>query len=300
MIKSALVVHSPTRVKSCNALRLCFVSSGLFLFAVATFFLATFLPANNAHAGSALTGTVTLDVQYVCHDGGNRGFSPKIFLTKHSGTQVRGEPPGTQWTSRSKAYYDPTECYDLSTGFSRGDIVYVWHSRDRSTRQCPLFRLKFVPNRTDIWVQNLGGTAFNVSCIAKWSLKGHINSPQKRILKVYQASAICHDGANRGAEARIQVSDGNDRWAPHGITFKGYYTKTQCFEFPLLRDGTNLAVYHQRRNQNEEHNTGIKDRGYVEWCDDFVVKINKNAKPMWVQTTGTTIWNMGCRAKRRL
>ena len=271
---------------------------GLSLIAVAAIFLATFLPADNANAGSALTGTITLDVQFVCHDGGNRGHSPQIHLTKHAGDRVDSNPPGTVWSSKPKAYYDATECYDLSTGFKRGDIIYAWFDAHGGTFQCPHFRLKYVPNRTDIWVQNGGISIFNVSCVAKWSLKGHINSPVVRPpTKTYQASEICHDGANRGAEIRLQVSDGNNRWVPAGMTYKGYYTRTQCFKLPNLKNGTKVTVYYQERGS--EHYQG-KDTGHVVWCDKFQVKINRKAKPMWVQTTGHAIWDIGCRARRNL
>ena len=182
-----------------------FRSSGLFLFAVATFFLATFLPTNNAHAGKPLTGTVTLDVQYVCHDGGNRGAATRIWLSKESlqNLNLDGSPRHSFWKSIYKHYYDSTECMDLSTKVNRGDYVYVYYARDGGYRQCPHFRLRYVPNRTDIWIQNLGSTAYNVSCVAKWSLKSNVNSPQIRRLTVFEASEICHDGANRGAEAPL-------------------------------------------------------------------------------------------------
>ena len=274
-----------------------FRSSGLFLFAVATFFLATFLPTNNAHAGRALSGTITLDVQYVCHDGGNRGYATRIWLSKQSlpNLNLDGSPRHSFWKSIYKHYYDSTECMDLSTKVNRGDFVYVYYARDGGYRQCPHFRLRYVPNRTDIWIQNLGSTAYNVSCVAKWSLKSNVNSPQIRRLTVFEASEICHDGANRGAEARLQVSDGNNRWVPAGMTFKGYYTKTQCFKFPGLKDGTKVSVYHQRQVLEAG-----ADAGHIEWCADFVVKINKKAKPMWVQTTGHTVFDMRCRARRNI
>ena len=280
-----------------NAQRTTFKFSyrGLSLFA-ATIFLATFLPTNNANAGEALSGMITLDVQYVCHDGGNRGYSPYIVLTKHAGRPSTYGPPDVRWKSKYKAYYDATECFDMATQFSRGDIVYAWYDRDGGLHQCPHFRLKFVPNRTDIWIQNLGHTAFDVSCIAKWSLRRNVNSPQKRTLKVFQASEICHDGANRGAEARLQVSDGTNRWKPAGMTFKGYYTRTQCFKLPNLKNGTKVAVYHQQKGGKYEG----AEHGHIAWCHDFVVKINRKAKPMWVQTTGHTIYDMGCRARRNI
>ena len=264
---------------------------------VATIFLATFLPANNAHAGAPLSGVITLDVQYVCHDGGNRGYNPLVLITRYAGLNRREAEKTSYWTSIPKAYYDTTECFDMSTKYiSPGAIIYVWYSRDGGTRRCPHFRLRYAPNRTDIWIQNLGSTAFDVTCVAKWSLKRNVNSPQIRTLKVFQASEICHDGANRGAEARILVSDGkNPRWKPAGMTFKGYYTKTQCFKLPNLKNGTKVTVYHQRRQVGDG-----EDAGHVEWCDKFVVKINRKAKPMWVQTTGTTIFNMGCRARRNI
>ena len=279
-----------------------FQLGGLSLFAAATIFLATFLPANNAHAGAPLSGTITLDVQYVCHDGGNRGYDPYILLTKYLYDSPRGPTEHTHWYSGRKGYYDPTECFDLSTRFNRGDIVSVWYDRDGGIRKCPYFRLKYVPNRTDIWVQNRGSTAFDVTCVAKWSLRNNVNSPQKRTFKTFQASEICHDGANRGAQVRLKVSDGNSRWVPEGMTFKGYYTKTQCFKFPNQKNGATMTVYHQIRDKDNESITTANDKdiGHVTWCDKFVVKINRNAKPMWVQTTGHTRWDTGCRARRNL
>ena len=239
-------------------------------------------------------------MQYVCHDGGNRGYEPFIFLTKYEWNNQREAEKRIEWKSRPKAYYDATECFDMSTKFNRGDIAHVWYDKHGGTQRCPHFRLRYAANRTDVWVQNRGHTAFDVSCLAKWSLKGNVNSPQKRTFKVFQASQICHDGANRGAQARLLVSDGNNRWLPEGMSFKGYYTSTQCFKFPGLKNGTTVTVYHQYRDKDAEYGWGDKNRGHIAWCDKFVVKINTNAKPMWVQTTGHTRWDMGCRARRNI
>ena len=275
-----------------------FQLSGLSLFAAATIFLAT----NTAHAGAAISGKVTLDVQYVCHDGGNRGYNPRIYLTKYGGQAFTtyGAPPDTQWTSNPKYYHDATECFDMATEFKRGDIVYVWYRRDSNAHKCPNFRLKYVPNRTDIWVQNRGSHAADVTCVAKWSLKGHINSPVVRPpATVHQASEICHDGANRGAQPRLLFSDGKRRWAPDGMTYKGYHTPTQCFKLPHLKNGTVLTVYHQARYLNDELYAG-KQPGHIGWCDEFKVKINRNAKRIWVQNGGRSVSDIRCRARRSL
>ena len=234
-----------------------FPLGGLSLFATAAIFLATFLAADDADAGAPITGV--FEVQFVCHDGGNRGESTQIYLTKYAGDPRTYSPPDVRWTAKPKAYYDATECFDLSTKFNRGDIVYAWYRQSDRKFQCPNFRLKYVPNRTDIWIQTGGATSTNVTCVAKWSLKGHINSPVVRPpATVYEASEVCHDGANRGAEARILVSDGINRWLPQGMTFKGYYTKTQCFKLPNLKNGTMLTVYHQQKG--DDYHSG-KSRG---------------------------------------
>ena len=133
------------------------------------------LPLQNAHAKNIIQ-TGEIEAQYLCHDGGNRGANVRIVLSKNDGSPGSG-PVRPLYTSSYKGYYSRTTCADLTTlvrmgKIRAGAVMYVHYktTADNGVSRCRDFAIKYMPNNKEVWVQNGGGTIFNVSCVAKDSI----------------------------------------------------------------------------------------------------------------------------------
>ena len=113
------------------------------------------------------------------------------------------------------------------------------------------------------------------------------------------AQHVCHDGANRGATTTIWLSIRNHKggrgnpaeyfWVSKP---KGYYTRTECLDLNsvpvyVIRPGAIIYAWFA-----ESYNPSV--------CPDFKIRYRKNRHVVWVQTGGTTIWNINCKAKHTL
>ena len=103
---------------------------------------------------------------------------------------------------------------------------------------------------------------------------------------VLEAQIICHDGANRGAYMTMVVHHNGYQV---GITsYKGYYTKPACFD---------LGNYNTKVGEVYEVVYNATDMNAFRPCRNFGIRYKKNGKKIWVQTGGTTVWNISCVAK---
>ena len=119
-----------------------------------------------------------------------------------------------------------------------------------------------------------------------------------------EANTICHDGANRGAtiglklskynfKHDVQVSPGSSRYRKELKSFatigaKTYYTGTTCHD---LKDYGH-AIY-----QGNRFYVWTVVGAAEKLCESFNIRYVGNRKEVWVQTGGTTVFNVNCVAK---
>ena len=131
------------------------------------------LPLQNAHAKNViLTGTI--EAQYLCHDGGNRGATVKLFLSRSDEVDIENDILVDEFARTSgKHYYAGTSCMDLGLHVFDNEMVYVFYGYEinfgayDTGYYCEDFNIRYVRNGKKVWVQNGGTTIWNITCVAK-------------------------------------------------------------------------------------------------------------------------------------